>query len=69
MDKPLLYTIDCTRCKVLENLLNRAGVPYDVCRDKELMISKGMTEAPMLEVDGKLYNFIEARKWLQNATK
>ena len=55
MAKPILYTIDCTRCKVLETLLDRAGIAYDVCRDKDIMLSKGMREAPGLEVDGKLY--------------
>ena len=69
MVKPILYTIDCTRCKVLETLLNRAGIAYDVCRDKDIMLSKGMREAPGLEVDGRLYDFIEARKWLQIVTK
>lgn len=69
MDSIVLYTIDCPKCKVLETLLNTANIKYDVCKDKELMVSKGMREAPMLEVNGRIYNFIEARNWLKTVNK
>lgn len=59
-----LYTIDCGKCKILEKKLNDAGITYFVCRDRDLMKSKGFDFMPVLEVDGKYMNFAEAVKWV-----
>lgn len=64
MAKVVLYTIHCSLCNTLKMLLDRAGIPYEECTDKEYMIEKGMTQMPMLGVDDKLYNFSGARTWI-----
>lgn len=55
-----LYTIDCPKCKVLENLLNKKQISYTTVRDVEQMRQKGFTECPKLEVDGQVLGFTEA---------
>lgn len=64
-----LYTIDCHNCKRLEEKLNSCNVEYSVCRDRELMASKGITCLPVLEVNGTSMNFKEAMKWTNEQRK
>ena len=61
-----LYTVDCPRCKMLENRLNKANIEYDVCKDTERMLDMGMNDVPVLEVDGKLLNYKEATEWIES---
>lgn len=62
----ILYTIDCPKCKVLERKLESNCIEFDKCYDIELMKSKGFTQTPQLEVDGKIMDFSNAIKWLNN---
>ena len=61
----VLYTIDCPKCKVLENLLKKNQVEYESVRDMNLMKEKGFRECPNLEVNGELYGFSEAVKMIK----
>lgn len=61
----VLYTIDCPKCKVLENLLKKNQVEYESVRDMNLMKEKGFRECPKLEVNGELYGFSEAVKMIK----
>lgn len=61
----VLYTIDCPKCKVLENLLKKNQVEYESVRDMNLMKEKGFRECPKLEVNGELYGFSEAVKMVK----
>ena len=60
----ILYSTGCPKCNVLEAKLNSKSIKYEVCRDIEVMQSKGMMTAPNLEVDGKLMDFGAAIKWV-----
>lgn len=60
----VLYTIDCPKCKVLEAKLNNANIKYETVKDVNEMLSKGIKSAPYLEVDGKLMNFNDSVKWV-----
>ena len=60
----ILYSTGCPKCNVLEAKLNSKSIKYEVCRDIEVMQSKGMMTAPNLEVDGKLMDFSTAIKWV-----
>ena len=60
----ILYSTGCPKCNVLEAKLNSKSIKYEVCRDIEVMQSKGMMSAPNLEVDGKLMDFSAAIKWV-----
>lgn len=59
-----LFTIDCPKCKILEKKLSRANIEYEVCKDTEIMISKGFNSMPVLDVDGQIMGFGEAVKWV-----
>lgn len=61
----VLYTIDCPKCKVLENLLRKNNVKYVTVTDLSVMIDKGFKECPKLEVEGKFYGFTDAVKLLK----
>ena len=61
----ILYSTGCPKCNVLEAKLNSKSIKYEVCRDIEVMQSKGMMSAPNLEVDGKLMGFGDAIKWIR----
>lgn len=68
MDSVVLYTIDCPKCKVLETKLNSKNIPYEVFKDKDKMIEKGLSTMPVLEVDGRLLDFGQAVKWINEVT-
>lgn len=68
MDSVVLYTIDCPKCKVLETKLNSKNIPYEVFKDKDKMIKKGLSTMPVLEVDGRLLDFGQAVKWINEVT-
>ena len=60
-----LYTIHCPQCNVLRKKLDIAGISYTIIDDKTWLREHGYDKFPILEVDGKEYNFSEARKWLE----
>lgn len=62
--KVTLYSTHCPRCNVLETKLGMAGVSYEIVEDEDVMINKGFTSSPMLEVDDKIMDFSAAIKWL-----
>ena len=68
MDSVVLYTIDCPKCKVLETKLNSKNIPYEVFKDKDKMIENGLSTMPVLEVDGRLLDFGQAVKWINEVT-
>lgn len=60
-----LYTTHCPKCIILEKKLQDRNIEYQVCDDVDLMLSKGMQEAPYLEVEEKeMMNFSKAIKWV-----
>lgn len=64
----VLYTIDCPKCKILESKLNSKNISYEVFKDKDKMIEKGLSTMPILEVDGQLLDFGKAIKWINEVT-
>ena len=65
----ILYTIHCRHCKDLEKKLKASEISYKECEDIEIMRIKGFKSVPMLEVDGTIYTFEEALKWIEGVTK
>lgn len=53
----ILYTIHCPKCKILEKKLEKSDIVYEINEDIEEMMEKGFKTAPILEVDGKIYDF------------
>jgi len=65
MNNIILYSNNCPKCKILKDRLDQKGLSYSICSDEELMISKGFRTMPMLEVDGNVYMYFEAIKYLK----
>lgn len=63
--KVVMYSTGCPQCKVLKTKLDNAGVEYDVVTDTDIMIEKGFTSVPVLEVDNEVMTFSQAIKWVK----
>ena len=64
MQQVTLYTTHCPKCKIIESKLNNKSIPFSVVDDIKVMESKGFQDAPHLEVDGRMMNFVEANNWV-----
>ena len=62
--KPILYSIDCPKCVVLEKKLKDAGIVYILCKDIKKMVELGIDYLPALYADGKMMDFAEAIEWI-----
>ena len=60
----VLYSTHCPKCNVLESKLNQKGISYEEVNDVKIMREKGFMSAPNLEVNGVVYDFKEAVKWI-----
>ena len=60
----ILYSTGCPRCKVLETKLKQKSIDYQEVNDVEMMQEKGFDFVPMLEIDGKIYDFKAAVEWI-----
>ena len=61
----ILYTADCPKCLMLTAKLQQKNIQYMKVNDVELMMQKGFTTVPKLEVDGVVYDFKEAVEWVK----
>ena len=62
--KAILYSTNCPKCQVLEKKLTSSGIEYEVCDDVDVMQKNGFQSVPMLVVDGKALDFMEAVNWV-----
>lgn len=53
MNKVILYTTHCPKCRILEKKLNDKGVEYDTVEDVEEMKKIGISTVPVLSVPDK----------------
>ena len=60
----ILYSTNCPKCKVLETKLKNKNIEFEICNDVDLMLSKGIQQAPYLEIDNELMDFSNAIKWV-----
>lgn len=58
----ILYSTDCPKCKVLKSKLDQKKIQYNIINDLGVMLSKGFSSAPQLEVNNKVFEFNQARK-------
>lgn len=65
MEKVILYSTHCPRCKVLTMKLQQKNIAYEEVNDVEQMMAKGFKEAPKLEVNGVTMDFKEAVDWIK----
>ena len=60
----ILYTTHCPKCNVLKKKLESKNIEFKICEDVDLMLSKGIQQAPYLEIDNELMDFSKAIKWV-----
>ena len=65
-DKVILYSTHCPKCEVLKKKLAEKEISYTENNSVEEMLALGITEVPMLGIDGELKNFSAAVAWLNN---
>lgn len=57
----------CSKCHVLRAKMDQAGITYEYIDDISTIkssVPKGWMTVPILNVDGKWYQFAEAVKWV-----
>lgn len=59
-----LYSTGCPKCRILETKLNQKNIGFNIDKDEDEMIKRGFQSLPMLEVDGKLMDFGDAIRWV-----
>lgn len=62
----ILYSTNCPKCNVLEKKLSEAKIDFTVVNDVKKMIEKGFRSAPVLEVDGDVFDFKQAIEWVND---
>lgn len=60
-----LYSTHCPKCMVLEKKLQQKNVSFEEINDIAVMEEKGFMQVPMLEVDGKVMDFMQANDWIK----
>ena len=66
MEKIVLYTTHCPKCRVLEKKLSDKNVKFEICQDVQVMKSLQVSSVPMLSVNGELMDFYNAVKFVNN---
>ena len=61
----ILYSTGCPKCTVLKNKLYDKNIKFAENNSVNDMLSLGMTQVPVLEVDGTKMNFKEAVNWIK----
>ena len=64
--KIVLYSTHCPKCEVLEKKLKAKNIEYEEVNDVDIMLNKGYTNIPVLEIDGKSMDFKTANDWINN---
>lgn len=60
----ILYSTGCPKCNVMKKKLDNAGISYIVNSNVDDMQKLGITQVPVLSVNGDLKPFKEANEWL-----
>ena len=63
-DEVIFYTIGCPMCQALKRMLDNKKIRYKTENNIQVLINKGFTTAPMLEVNGRLMNYSESIGWI-----
>ncbi|MBR4155379.1 MAG: hypothetical protein IKU01_01570 [Bacteroidales bacterium] len=66
MEKLVIYSTNCPRCKILIKKLETAGfTDYEVINDVKEMQSLGITTVPMMSVNGgRIMDFKTSIDWI-----
>ena len=65
MNKIVFYhQQSCGPCKMVESLLKKKHIEYESCEDLDIMSSKGITQTPVLEIDGEFIKGKDLFTWI-----
>lgn len=62
----ILYSTGCPKCKILKQKLDSKAIPYTENNSVDEMLGFGISQVPVLSVDGELFPFVQANEWLNN---
>lgn len=65
----ILYSTGCPKCNVLKKKMDMKGIEYTESGDIDFLLEMGIKQAPVLDVNGELLDFIEANKWINGWKK
>ena len=63
--KITLYSTGCPQCRVLKRKLDDLKIEYNIVSDPQAIMDMGFQSAPVLEVDGERYNFVQGINWIR----
>lgn len=61
-----LYSTGCPKCNVIKKKLTLKNIEFQEITDVEEMNKLNMKNLPVLEVDGKIYEFVEANAYINS---
>lgn len=61
---PTLFSTGCPKCQILKNKLKQKNIEYIEVNDTQQMLDMGLKSVPWLEVNGKMMDFNQANKWI-----
>lgn len=64
-----LYSTECPKCKVLKKKLTEMNIDFTVSSDIDYLLSKGIKQAPVLDIDGNFMTFEDAIAWIKERGK
>lgn len=64
MQSIILYSTGCPRCDVLKDKLDTKAISYSVNNSVDEMTELGISEVPVLSINGQLLKFKEAVNWV-----
>ena len=63
------YTIHCPKCKILQGLMEKKGISFDVIDDNDTVMEVaeqyGVKSAPFALVNGECYNTKKLQEWIK----
>lgn len=60
----IFYTTGCPKCQVLKKKLDDRKIIYILNSSVDEMLKLGITQVPVLSIDGQLKNFKESIEWV-----
>ena len=61
--------MDCPKCKILKEKLDKTGISYTENNNTDDMREMGITHLPLLAVDGTLLKFTDANDWINEQSR
>ena len=61
-----LYTTHCRKCKILESKLIEKQVAFEIEDDEAVLTDLGFDFMPVLEIDGKRLNYMDAVSYVNS---